>query len=152
MFVEYVDVSTYAKTSEKMFELPSQFVEKIDAKGKWAKKVGAKRVVVVMLMPLFWNNECEEIEGLGTLKGPNFLGSMDKFAKSIDSSSISGREGTTFLSSKECSDEAHTDVGVNEEFYKNEGYSEAGSHEVCLRFLKLGKFGGEKGWVEAKVY
>ncbi|TXG57574.1 hypothetical protein EZV62_015403 [Acer yangbiense] len=36
-------------------------------------------------------DECEEIEGLRTLKGPNFLSPMDKFTKSIDSNSIGGR-------------------------------------------------------------
>ena len=36
-------------------------------------------------------DECDQIEGLGRMKGPNFLGPMDKFAKSIDSCSIGGR-------------------------------------------------------------
>ncbi|TXG48199.1 hypothetical protein EZV62_027493 [Acer yangbiense] len=35
--------------------------------------------------------ECEEIEGLGPMKGPNFLGPIDKFAKSIGSFSVENR-------------------------------------------------------------
>ena len=37
------------------------------------------------------DHECEEIEGLGPKKGPNFLGPMDKFAKSIGSCSVENK-------------------------------------------------------------